>query len=561
MRLALAQIDPTIGDLEGNARLILTALGEAREKGAELVVFPELAVPGYPPKDLLLREGFVGECVATTERIARACRGIAAIIGVPTAAGGALTLAGARGRRGIRNSLAFCADGEITHWYHKRLLPTYDVFDEDRYFDPGEEPLIVDYAGKRIGLAICEDLWRARDVTVRRDYGQDPLEDLARARCDLIVNPSASPFALGKPARQRQLLCEAARTCGCPVIYVNQVGGQDELIFSGNSAACAGSGSLLAHAAAFRPDLAVFSLDGSGVNLPRMPDEQQMFEALRLGVRDYCRKCGFTSAVLGVSGGIDSALVAVIAVAALGPERVTGVSMPSRYSSVGSRTDAQELTERLGMRLITVPIEAMHRAVEQAVFPHFPPDLPADETEENVQSRLRGLTLMAFSNKLRALLLTTGNKSEMAVGYCTLYGDMAGGLAVISDVPKTWVYRLARWINAQPQACGFARPPVPENTIDKPPSAELKPDQRDTDTLPPYEVLDEIIQRYVELEQSSRRIIEETGFDPQVVRRFTRLIDLSEYKRKQAPIGLKVTHRAFGFGRRFPIVQKYVPGE
>ncbi len=426
MRIALAQIDPTIGDLRRNTRLITEAIAAARDQAADLVVLPELAIPGYPPKDLLLREGFVSDCLAAAEEIAGQCQGVAAVIGLPTLCD-RQRQGGPTCRRGVRNSLAFCTEGTIIAWYHKRLLPTYDVFDEDRYFDPGDEPIVVEFHGLRIGLAICEDLWRARDVTIRRDYGQDPLRDLAARGCDLIVNPSASPFVLGKPARQRQLLSEAARACGCPVAYVNQVGGQDDLIFSGNSAACDAGGRLIAHADGFHEDLEVFSLGDEPIDTPEMGDEQQMFEALRLGVRDYCHKCGFTSAVLGVSGGIDSALVAVIAAAALGGERITGVSMPSRYSSDGSKSDAEELAERLGMRYLTVPIEEMHAAVERSVFPHLPADLPPDETEENVQSRLRGLTLMAFSNKLGALLLTTGNKSEMAVGYCTLYGDMAGG--------------------------------------------------------------------------------------------------------------------------------------
>ncbi|MCK4871822.1 MAG: NAD+ synthase [Phycisphaerales bacterium] len=557
MRIALAQVDPTIGDLHANTALIVEAIRRARTEHADLVVFPELTIPGYPPKDLLLREGFVAQCMARAQEIAAACTDITAVVGLPRAATDDDPRPNGRGR-GVFNSLAVCRDGVIESWYDKRLLPTYDVFDEDRYFDSGSATVVIDVAERRVGLTICEDLWRAQDVNIRHAYPTDPVADLAAQHCDLVVNPSASPFFLGKPARHRALLADAARRCGAPVAHVNQIGGQDELIFAGNSCVSSAQGELIACAKGFESDLLLFDLDASPIAPPDTPDELQLFRALTLGVRDYCGKCRFQSAVIGLSGGIDSAIVAVIAAAAIGGENILGVSMPSRYSSQGSRDDAADLAERLGLKYLTVAIEDMHLAVETAVWPHFQ-GLAPDETEENVQSRLRGLTLMAFSNKHGSLLLTTGNKSEMAVGYCTLYGDMAGGLAVLSDVPKTWVYRLCRWINDHHAACGFAQPPIPESTISKPPSAELKPDQKDTDSLPPYEILDEIIARYVELEQSASRIIEETGFDPAIVQRFTTMIDRNEYKRKQAPIGLKVTSKAFGFGRRFPIVQNYNP--
>jgi NAD+ synthase (glutamine-hydrolysing) len=555
MRISLAQTNPTIGDLRTNTDHIIDAIRAASDAGAALVVFPELAIPGYPPKDLLLREGFVEACERMTAQVAEHARGIVVVVGTPRRASDSEGV-GQAGPQ-VFNSLAWCEDGRVAGWYDKQLLPTYDVFDEDRYFRPGSpEPAVRELDGLRIGMTICEDLWRAEDVAIRHGYDRDPVAALAALRCDLIINPSASPFFLGKPARQRAILAEAARRVDAPVAYVNQVGGNDELVFSGLSCAFDVQGHPIASARGFEADLITFDLADPVCRANIRDDEAQVFDALVLGVRDYCRKCGFESAVLGLSGGIDSALVAVIGAIALGPDRVRGFGLPSRYSSDGSKSDAAELAERLGIGFDLVAIESMHTVVESALAPHFAGREP-DETEENIQSRLRGLTLMAFSNKFGSLLLTTGNKTEMAVGYCTLYGDMAGGLAVISDVPKLWVYRLSRWINEHHAAYGLPTPPIPESTLTKPPSAELRPDQRDTDSLPPYEILDEIVARHVEAEQSADRIIAETGFDAGVVNRFVQLIDRNEHKRKQAPIGLKVMSRSFGFGRRFPIAMRY----
>ena len=565
MRIALAQINPAVGDIDGNAKLIVSYIERAREAGADLVVFPELALCGYPPKDLLLQEHFVEVCAMAAKQIGeRHTGGITAVIGCPLAADEDKTT----GR--IANSALVYRDGDLVAYYDKRLLPTYDVFDEDRYFTPGREACVFGCAGKKIGIAICEDLWKGFDAGFASHYSEDedPVAALIDAEADVIISPSASPFVLGKGLRHRALLSEHAKRHNVWVAAVNQVGGNDELIFDGHAALIAPSGELVAAGAGFEEHLLVADLDE---HTPPVPDprveasaEEHTFRALVLGTRDYAHKTGFKRVLIGLSGGIDSAATAAIAAAALGPGNVLGVSMPGKYSSEHSKSDAQDLADRLRMRMITIPIASPFDGFREALDPAY---LELDErtlgeslpdiAEENLQSRVRGTTLMAISNRTGALLLTTGNKSEIAVGYSTLYGDMNGGLAVLSDVPKTSVYTLCRWMNDNARACGFEEPPIPQGTIDKPPSAELAPDQKDQDSLPPYDVLDEIIERYVERRQAPSRIIEETGFDRDVVRRIVRLIHLNEYKRKQLAIGLKITHVAFGTGRRVPIAQQW----
>ncbi|MCC6580786.1 MAG: NAD+ synthase, partial [Phycisphaeraceae bacterium] len=422
---------------------------------------------------------------------------------------------------------------------------------------------VIDLMGVRIGVSICEDLWTDRDLLPRQLYHIEPIDRLAKAGAQVIINCSASPFVLRKQELRVQLLRNTARRHHLPVIYGNQVGGNDELVFDGNSCAVNAQGELIAHARAFEPDLLVFDLDHAEVELPRIArpegEMESAYHALVLGLRDYMRKCGFKSAVLGLSGGIDSALTCALAVAAVGKENVRGVSMPSRFSSGHSRDDAADLAKRLGIAYHSVAIEDAHQSFEEMMQPHFK-GLPLDATEENIQARIRGVILMAFSNKFGSILLTTGNKSELAVGYCTLYGDMAGGLAVLSDVPKTLVWKLSRWINESPHSPlrqQYGGPVIPDSSIAKVPSAELRPNQTDQDSLPPYDQLDNIIERYVEREHSARQIVEDTGYSPDLVLRVVQLIDRNEYKRKQAAPGLKITGRAFGFGRRVPIAQRY----
>lgn len=574
MRIALATINPTIGDLDGNARLISGFVGRARDAGASLVVFPELAVCGYPPRDLLLQEGFVRACGSACARIARACRGITAVVGAPTPAG----------KGALANSLVVLRDGRRIGAYAKRLLPTYDVFDEDRYFRPGDRACVVRVGGAgarggiRVGLSICEDLWRGEDAGFPGRYldRPDPVADLARAGVDVIINPSASPFVLGKGPRHRAILARTARRHGVYVAAVNQVGGNDELIFDGHAAVFGPSGALAAAGAGFREELLMFDVPRGAARgargrraadpLLKASEEELLFAALTLGVRDYLRKTGFSSAIIGLSGGIDSALTACIAAAALGPANVLGVAMPGPYSSDHARADAFELARRLGVACVEAPIaEPMSgfRGVLDGVFgargvARLGERLP-DLTEENLQSRLRGTTLMALSNRTGAIVLTTGNKSEMAVGYCTLYGDMNGGLGVLSDLTKRQVYALSRWINEHHRSIGLGdQPPIPESTLGKAPSAELRPDQKDQDSLPPYDELDAILALRVQGRLSPATIARRTGLALGLVERITRMIDLSEYKRRQAAVGLKVTGVAFGSGRRMPIARGWI---
>ncbi len=551
MRLGLAQFNPIVGDLVGNRRKIVAQYNALVADGAELVLFPELAVCGYPPRDLLFKRRFVSDVAEALQEIAAAVGPVPAIIGTveanPTGRG-----------RPFFNSAAFCYRGKIGAMGRKCLLPTYDVFDEDRYFEPATSPIVVEHAGRRIGVTICEDIWTNPTITTRRLYaGRVPLEHLAEQRCDLLVNLSASPWHCAKGSiRQNLVVGESARALRCPVAYVNCVGGNDELIFDGRSFVCDAQGRVVAGLAAFAEDCRVVEVGAGPVTAPAtlhptfaQEDMKDMFDALVLGVRDYAHKSGFQRALIALSGGIDSAVVGVIAAEAFGPENVIGVSLPSSISSQHSRDDARLLAANLGIRFETIGIADAVASCESALGPLFS-GRPRDVAEENIQARVRGVLMMALSNKFGALLLTTGNKSEMAVGYCTLYGDMCGGLAVISDVFKMQVYALSRWINRE-------REIIPASSIDKPPSAELRPNQTDQDSLPPYEILDAILKGYVE-EGLSRRDLVAQGFAAEVVNDIVRKVDLNEYKRKQAAPGLKITPLAFGVGRRIPIVQKYV---
>ncbi len=555
MRLGLAQLNPTVGDLAGNRRKILDAYAALVAQGAQLVAFPELAVCGYPPRDLLFKRRFVADVAESLAEIAAAVGAVPALIGTvePNPSG--------RGRP-FFNSAAFCYRGKVGTMARKCLLPTYDVFDEDRYFEPGNAPTVIEHAGHRIAVTICEDIWTHPTLSTRRLYtGRTPIEQLAGSKCDFMVNLSASPWHSTKEdVRQNFVVSDAARSLGCPVAYVNCAGGNDELIFDGRSLVCDAQGRIVAGLAAFAEDQRVVEVKSNvGTNAPfgapslhrtfAQDELKDMFDALVLGLRDYAHKSGFQRALIALSGGIDSAVVGVIAAAAFGPENLMGVSLPSAISSDHSREDARRLAENLGIRFETIGIADAVAACETSLGPIFA-GRPRDVAEENIQARVRGVLMMALSNKFGSILLTTGNKSEMAVGYCTLYGDMCGGLAVISDVFKMQVYALARWINREKEI-------IPASSIDKPPSAELRPDQTDQDSLPPYEMLDAILKGYVE-EGLSRRDLIAQGFAEAVVNDIVRRVDLNEYKRKQAAPGLKITPLAFGVGRRIPIVQKYV---
>ena len=542
MKVALAQLNTIVGDFAGNESKILAAYQRGVEAGADLVLCPELTVCGYPPRDLLYKRQFLPANWASVQRLAAATGRTGLLIGY----------AGSHDQRPgceATNSAALLQNGGVFATRHKTLLPTYDVFDEDRYFEPATENLPVTFNGRKIGITICEDIWNDEDFWRERRYPRNPAVDLANAGATLLLNISASPWHLGKNQTRRDMLSNLAAKTGCPLLYCNLVGGNDELIFDGASMSFDAQGQLGAEGGIFCEDFQVVDVAKPNFIGPGTPeDEEQLYRALTLGLRDYVHKCGFKSVVLGLSGGIDSALTAVIAVEALGPENVRGVSLPSQYSSQGSLDDAQSLAQNLGIAYDVIPIQSGFEAVNaelQAVFA----GRKADTTEENIQARLRGVMLMAMSNKFGSLLLTTGNKSELAVGYCTLYGDMCGGLAVISDVPKTMVYRLSNWINRE-------REIIPPASITKPPSAELRPNQTDQDSLPAYEVLDAILESYVVQSKSPGEIIA-AGFKEAEVRRVVKLIDFNEYKRRQAAPGLKVTSKAFGVGRRIPIAQKY----
>jgi NAD+ synthase (glutamine-hydrolysing) len=566
MKIGFAQINPTVGDLRGNFELIIGAYQRLAAAGAELVLTPELAMTGYPPQDLVLKSRFVPENLELLEKLHTRVGDAALLVGFVDRNEG-------RGKP-FRNAAALLERGKPIRKTYKSLLPTYDVFDEERYFQPAErvEPLLV--RGKKIGVTICEDIWTEHYLP-HPLYDCEPVRSLVEQGAELIVNLSSSPFSLHKPAIRYEMVAGLARAYQRPISYCNLIGGNDQLLFDGNSFAVNSSGNVIAQLAAFREDERIVDTDStSAIEFHEGKIPAQIFAALSLGLRDYCHKCNFHSVVVGLSGGVDSAVTAVIAADALGAENVTGVSMPSLYSSRGSVDDARALVRNLGIKFLEVPITDAFQ-VFKAQFKEIFKGLPENETEENMQPRLRAMILMALSNKFGHLVLSTGNKSELAVGYCTLYGDMAGGLAVISDVPKTMIYELARWINSDyPQQAievnrpylpraggrgGSPEPPeiIPKSTIEKPPSAELKPNQKDQDTLPPYEILDQILHLYVEENLSARDIIAR-GFDEKTVRWVQRRVDLNEYKREQAAPGLKVTSRAFGIGRKMPIAQKYV---
>ena len=562
MKIGFAQINPTVGDLSGNFEKILRAYERLAAAEAELVLTPELAIPGYPPQDLVFKSRFVPENLKVLEQLHARVGKVPLLVGF-------VDRNNERGKP-FHNAAALLEAGKPIRKAHKSLLPTYDVFDEDRYFEPAARVEPFDLCGKKLGVTICEDIWTEHYLP-RPFYDVEPVRGLIEQGAEIIVNLSASPFTLHKPAIRREMVGALARAYQRPICYCNAVGGNDQLIFDGNSIAVNPSGELIAQLASFQEDEAIIDTDAAAViEFREGKTAKELFSALSLGLRDYLRKCNFKSAVLGLSGGVDSAVTAVIAVDALGAENVTGVSMPSPYSSRGSIDDSLALARNLGIKCLEIPITDSYK-VFKAQFEEIFKGLPENETEENMQPRLRAMTLMALSNKFGHLLLTTGNKSELAVGYCTIYGDMAGGLAVISDVPKTMVYELARWINSDYSSRGGnksgrrgdtdssrgERGIIPRSTIEKPPSAELKPNQKDQDTLPPYEILDEILRLYVEDNLSARDIIAH-GFDEKTVRWVQRRVDLNEYKREQAAPGLKVTSRAFGLGRRMPIAQKYV---
>ncbi len=540
MKVGFAQINPVVGDLPGNHQKILNAYRDAAARGAQIVLTPELAITGYPPQDLVFKSRFVPLNLEILDQLHREIGDVPLVTGYIDCNEGP--------GRPFRNAAAILQRGRAAEKIFKSLLPTYDVFDEDRYFEPADGVRPLAFLGTSFGLTICEDIWTHKYLP-RRLYAGDPVGCLVEKSAEMILNISASPFNLGKPRRRHDMLSGLAREHGCPIFYCNAVGGNDQLIFDGNSVAFNARGELIAQLPAFQEMVAIVDSESAAMESNFQNEPEELFHALVLGLRDYIQKCGFKSVVLGLSGGIDSAVTAVIAAAALGAENVLGVTMPTQFSSRGSIEDSLALAKKIGIKCHEISIQRAFESFKQQ-FTNIFAGLPEDTTEENMQPRLRAMTLMALSNKFGHLLLTTGNKSELAVGYCTIYGDMAGGLAVISDVPKTKIYELARWINRE-------REIIPANTIEKPPSAELKPDQRDLDTLPPYDLLDEILQLYVEENMAARDIIAR-GFEEKIVRWITRRVDLNEWKRAQAAPGLKVTSRAFGVGRRMPIAQRFV---
>ena len=545
MKIYLSQINTIVGDVEHNYRRVIDEMELARRAGADLIVFPELTILGYPPRDLVLQKDLIADNLAVLEKISAQTQGIGVIVGYvdknPATEG-----------KGLFNAAALCADGKILSKHYKTLLPTYDIFDEARYFDPAPSVRTALFGGKKIGITICEDIWNISPPGANhRLYKIDPVKELVSQKPDLIVNISASPFALDKREVREDVLIDTALRTDAPVVHVNLVGGNDSVIFDGWSAVFDSEGCLVANACDFEEDAILYDMErGEGERHPTTAmGAERLFAALKLGLADYVRKCGFKKTVLGLSGGIDSALVAVIAVQSLGPDRVVGVSMASRFSSQGSGDDAAELARRLGIEYITFPIEEPFEAFLELLKPQFD-GTQFGVAEENIQARIRGTLLMALSNKFGWLVLSTGNKSELAMGYCTLYGDMSGGLAVISDVPKTLVYDLADYINREKEV-------IPCAIIEKPPSAELRPNQKDTDSLPPYEILDPIIREYVEERRSAEEIAASLGHDLKFVRGILQTIYRNEYKRRQAAPGLKVTSRAFGEGWRMPIASAW----
>jgi NAD+ synthetase len=571
VKFGLLQLNSTVGDFAANRKKLVAGYEKACALGAEFVIAPELFLCGYPPRDLLLRADFIAANLAALAETARSAGSIPLCTGY-------VDENSERPGRALRNSAAVLQNGSIVWRTHKSLLPTYDVFDEDRYFEPAGSIAPFEFNGHKLGITICEDIWNDEDFWPERLYRRDPIKELIGPGAEIILNLSASPWHDGKEKTRLAMLQRVARDEAVPLAQVNLVGANDELIFDGHSVALNSRGEVIALGKGFEEEILVADLSfgrnrGNPAQIEKKaevpslvsakiewpPREQQIFSALSLGIRDYVHKCGFKSALVGLSGGIDSALVAVLAADALGADRVLGVSMPARYSSAGSLSDAEMLAKNLGIRYEVLPIEPVFQSAEQQLARVFAGTKP-NEAEENIQSRLRGVTLMALSNKFGALVLTTGNKSEMAVGYCTLYGDMCGALAVIADVFKTDIYKIARWINSDRAAReGGGKAVIPEATLTKPPSAELRPDQKDQDSLPDYETLDAILQAYI-VENSSREEIIKCGFNGQVVNDVINKINFSEYKRRQAAPGLKVSPRAFGMGRRIPIAQKFRTG-
>ncbi|MBI9112491.1 NAD+ synthase [Maridesulfovibrio ferrireducens] len=547
MKIALLQLNWTVGDLEGNIKLILDGVDKAVERGAKICVTSELALTGYPPRDLLLNSDFVLRCRNAVSELSRKIPDdIALIVG-----GVDINHEGCGNP--LRNAAWLIERGGVPRVFYKWLLPTYDVFDEQRYFEPSEECNFFVFDGVRIGVTICEDVWNDRENGTNARYGSNPLPAIMENKPDVLINLSASPFNIGKQLVREKMLSSIASKYKVPVVYANQVGGNDDLVFDGRSCAFDAQGTLIARGKSFQEDVVIVNVkSGTGkIEEDDFCEESEAWNAMVLGLHDYLAKTGFKKVVLGLSGGIDSALTAAVAAEALGPENVLGVLMPSPYSSKGSIDDSLELVQNLGIKSIIIPIQELMQNFEKALAPAFA-GLSENVTEENIQSRIRGNLVMAISNKMGALLVTTGNKSELAVGYCTIYGDMAGGLAVISDLYKTLVFRVCRWLNEQ--GMGDV---IPIATIEKPPSAELRPGQKDEDSLPPYEVLDRIIELRVEHHMSEIEIVKETGFAPEIVQGILRLIKISEFKRKQAAPGLKITSRAFGTGWRMPIACRF----
>jgi NAD+ synthase (glutamine-hydrolysing) len=545
MKIALAQINPTVGDFAGNSARILEFAERAAERSADLVVFSELCLCGYLPLDLIERPQFI-------DRNERELACLAKRLPVPSIVGYAARANGSIGKYAA-NAAALLANGKIEFVQQKMLLPTYDVFDESRYFQPATEQQIFSLSGEKLGITVCEDIWNDKTFWSKPLYDRDPVAELVAKHASLIINISGSPYTIDKRELRLDMLRALAKSHGLPVIYVNQVGGNDSLVFDGGSVVVMPDGRIPAHARSFEEDLVLFDTETASGELHSRPSTELdlVLQALICGTRDYVCKSGFRAVVVGLSGGIDSSVVAAIAVAALGRENVLGVSMPGPYSSEGSRADARQLATNLAIEFQTIPIRDVFQSYRTALADAFR-GRPEDVTEENLQARVRGNLLMALSNKFGSMVLSTGNKSEMAVGYCTLYGDMAGGLAMLSDVPKTMVYALAGLINRE-------RELIPIASIEKPPSAELRPNQKDQDFLPPYDVLDRILAAYIEDVKSPAEIASQYGFDIELVRSIAKKVDRNEYKRRQAPPGLKITSRAFGLGRPFPIVQKFVP--
>jgi NAD+ synthase (glutamine-hydrolysing) len=543
MRIALAQINPTIGDFAGNTEKIMAAAERAIGFSCDLVVFSELAISGYPPRDLLEKKDFVEANLMHLHKLVTSIKGIGVICGFVDKN---------LGKEGnpLYNSAALFDKGKILHQVHKRLLPAYDVFDERRYFEPGTECTSFLYKGCRMGLTICEDIWNDKDFFQRQIYPVDPVETMIKEGVDLLINIAASPYYVGKRESKWDMFARMAEKYKVPLLYVNQVGGNDSVLFDGISLAFDSKGKIVARARDFQEDMVVFDTDSQAGEMHPVSesDTESILNALIMGTRDYVRKCEFSRALVGLSGGIDSALTAYVAVQALGGENVIAVFMPSQYTSQENFEDTRELAANLGIELLNVPIEGIFKNFLQELSPLLK-DVATEVAGQNIQARIRGTMLMAISNKLGHLLLSTGNKSELAVGYCTLYGDMSGGLAVISDVPKTMVYQIARLINKGKEV-------IPNRVIEKPPSAELKPDQLDQDDLPPYDVLDGILKAYIEGNKTTEEIIG-MGFEPSIVRDTISRVDRNEYKRHQSPPGLKVTSKSFGYGRRYPIAQRY----